>query len=140
VKFRFFFGGDLSACFVPRSAGETRDRPPAIHGKGFTAEDEGVAGTGPGWRVVWRAGAIAWFAFGALFAAAPWRGVWSNALTGSGAASGGGLTPVIPGAGVPRRGLGRRGDRPRLARGGWLAVLPGSRMARFLPPRRGAEF
>jgi hypothetical protein len=65
----------------------------------------------------WRAGGVAWFAFGTLFAAAPWHGVTSNALTGSVSASGGGLSPATPGEGVPRRDWGRNGDRPRLARG-----------------------
>jgi hypothetical protein len=39
-----------------------------------------------GWS--WR---DAWFALGAFVAPAPWRGVWSNALTGSGAGVGWGV-------------------------------------------------
>jgi hypothetical protein len=43
-------------------------------------------------------GRDAWFALGAFFAPAPWRGGWSNALNVSGAALGGGAAWFALGA------------------------------------------
>jgi hypothetical protein len=86
-------------------------------------------------------GGDAWFAHGAVFAAAPWRGGLEQRphWVGRGCWVGGALPGSSGGAfihGGDRPLTVWRGLSPVFAVG--LAVMPGSRLARFLPPHRGA--